>query len=471
MLLPPPALSQWRADLRLSPESDSARTSYTNARCVAANGDTVHAVWQGKPGSNWHIFHRRSLDGGVTWDESSRVSDNTGANAAFPAIAIDGSNVCVIWDDDRAGNSDIYFRRSSDAGLTWSSEQRLTDNPGRQYASSIVFSDRTLHVAWTDSRHGNGEIYYRRSDDGGEHWGQELRLTDNWLISEAPCLAASGSSIHLAWYDARFSAGFDVMYRRSRDGGVTWDEEMRLTDDPFTQNGMSIAADGADVHVVWHDIRTNVWDVHYKRSSDGGDNWGDDVPIVFTATNAWFPSVAVSGPAVHVVWSDDRDGVYRIMYKHSNDRGDTWSEDAPLSGATGDLKYPSISLSGPCIDVVWSDARNGLRNVYYTRNPTGNMVSSANHDAAAPTSDGIALNYPNPFSTATGIVYTLSGTERVLLTVHDAFGRLVATLVDAEMTAGTHTAELAAASLPAGAYLCRLHAGRRVFGKTVTCTR
>jgi len=89
------------------------------------------------------------------------------------------------------------------------------------------------------------------------------------------------------------------------------------------------------------------------------------------------------------------------------------------------------------------------------------------------TSPGFALeqNFPNPFTTATGIAYTLSGTERVLLTVHAAFGRLVATLVDAEMTAGTRTAELTAASLPAGAYLCRLQAGRRITVRKVTRVR
>jgi hypothetical protein len=66
----------------------------------------------------------------------------------------------------------------------------------------------------------------------------------------------------------------------------------------------------------------------------------------------------------------------------------------------------------------------------------------------------------NPFRNSTRLRWNLPAAGRVKLTVHDATGRLLATLADGRFAAGTHKARLDAGAVPAaGIYFCRLETG------------
>jgi hypothetical protein len=81
------------------------------------------------------------------------------------------------------------------------------------------------------------------------------------------------------------------------------------------------------------------------------------------------------------------------------------------------------------------------------------------------TTDEIALGgtYPNPFTSSTRITFTLPQPTRVSLVVYDVAGRRVKTLVDEEVSGGSHSATWdrtneAGRYLPAGVYFVRMSA-------------
>ncbi len=55
-------------------------------------------------------------------------------------------------------------------------------------------------------------------------------------------------------------------------------------------------------------IVTGTDEIYYKRSTDAGVSWGADTRLTNNTADSEYPSVAVSGSVVHVVWHDDRDG-------------------------------------------------------------------------------------------------------------------------------------------------------------------
>jgi len=71
----------------------------------------------------------------------------------------------------------------------------------------------------------------------------------------------------------------------------------------------------------------------------------------------------------------------------------------------------------------------------------------------------LVQNYPNPFNPVTKIQYALPENSLVKITVYDALGKEVETLVDKIHTAGYYEAEWNAADYPSGVYYYKISAG------------
>jgi hypothetical protein len=83
----------------------------------------------------------------------------------------------------------------------------------------------------------------------------------------------------------------------------------------------------------------------------------------------------------------------------------------------------------------------------------------------------LASAAPNPVSATASISFTLPRAGRTTLSVFDNSGRVVATLADGMLDAGTHTRVFDASGLPAGLYLYRLSSGSYAETKTMTVVR
>jgi len=92
----------------------------------------------------------------------------------------------------------------------------------------------------------------------------------------------------------------------------------------------------------------------------------------------------------------------------------------------------------------------------------GGINSPAQH---IPSEFGLLQNYPNPFNPSTLIPYQMKESGRVRIVVYDMLGRLAATLVNQEQSAGLHTARFDASHLSSGIYLYRMQTGNSSFVK------
>ncbi|MBM2841273.1 MAG: putative carboxypeptidase, partial [Bacteroidetes bacterium] len=125
---------------------------------------------------------------------------------------------------------------------------------------------------------------------------------------------------------------------------------------------------------------------------------------------------------------------------------------------------PSVLVSGSVVHVVWQDSRDGNYEIYYKRDPTGNVVGVEAIGSEIPEQFSLEQNYPNPFNPTTAIRYTLVGTAHVELRVYNILGQEVRTLVNEFQQPGSHSVQLDASSLTSGVYFYKLWTGK--FGET-----
>ncbi|TES91276.1 MAG: T9SS type A sorting domain-containing protein [Candidatus Cloacimonadota bacterium] len=389
--------AQWEPDVRLTYDDSYSYTSWYNARCIAATGETTHIIWWDNRNENFEIFYKRSINGGILWGADSQLTNNS-AFSAFPCIATEGSSVHVVWVDERDGNYEIYYKNSFDGGTTWSPDTGLTNDPAPSESPSIAVIGNTVHIAWMDSCDGNCDIFYKRSIDNGLTWELDTNLSCDTSISYNPCIAVNDSFIHIVWFDDQLSSGnSDIYYKRSSDGGITWSSNIQLTDTVTYSIYPSIAVSGLNVHVTWHGSRDSTYNIFYKRSTTYGN--------------------------------------YEIYYKYSSNGGATWNSDTGLTACPLWSYNPSLKVSDSIVHVVWHDNRDGNYEIYYKRNPTGNMGFLENSDKRLNTRDLRLFYHPNPFTEKTVIGFKGSGVQEFnsqlpnsptpQLTIYDVSGRLV----------------------------------------------
>ncbi len=311
---------------------------------LAADGMRVHAVWGDNREATGEIYWATSADGGTTWEREMRLSE-PGSFSWVPTIAVEGRLVLAAWVDYRDGNEEEYVRRSADDGATWSEPLRLTHDAADSWAPSIAVVDGVAHIAWFDRRHAPFD------DVAVEHRADELLALVGAPSEAAP--ARDPAVYYLNDFTARLQRKVQEASRRAPD----W----------VRQGG-----DSARFEAAFRRFETAAnewargWEIYYRRSSDGGVTWAPEVRLTNAPDESARPSITVRGREIRVVWFDRRDGDYEIYAKRSSDAGATWGDDERITRSTGASMHPSVALGADgTAHVVWHDERHGNAEIYY----------------------------------------------------------------------------------------------------------
>jgi len=358
------APAQWTAAKRLTWNLGNSE----NPVIAVGPSGHLHVVWWDTTPGHYEIYYTKSTDGGANWKPSQRLTWTD--NSSIPAIAVDSlGQLHVVWCNNSPGNGEIYYKKSTDGGATWSPNQRLTWTSGQSLMPAIVVDPFDyLHVVWSDNTSTNYEIYYRRSTDGGATWTPNKRLTwtaDSSYIGDM-AMDTLGNP-HIVWEDL---SPYEVFYKRGIDGGLTWATSQRLTWNSGGSGWPSVAVESSGhIHVVWEDGTPLNIEVFYRRSLNLGLNWAAGQRLTWNSSQSRFPAVAADSDAnVHVVWEDDISGDFEIYYRKSSDSGASWAASQRLTWTSSWSQCPAIKAdpSGN-LHLVWHDSTPGNAEIYYKK--------------------------------------------------------------------------------------------------------
>ncbi len=448
--------AQWQTDLRLT--NDPANSLATGDKSIAVYGNFIHVVWQDHRDGEAEVYYKRSTNSGVSWNSDQRLSPSN-YYSGTPAIALYQSTIHVFWADQRIAPADIYYVRSTDNGATWQPEIMITTDLMNSFNPSVSVSGTNVYLCWEDDRDlSNREIYFKRSTNSGLNWSNDVRLTTDTSVSSNVSVSSFGQNIHAAWKSG--TGNTEIYYKNSTNGGITWSGDQRMTNDPAVSFYPCIAASGQNINLFWSDSRDGNYEIYFKRSTDGGSTWGSDARLTNATDNSINPSSIAFGQLLFLVWQDLRLNAYKIYFKISTNGGASWSADLLLSQAanTGHSGNPSIDVSDTALHVLWDDSRDGNPEIYYKKNVLSVPVGLTQTGISAPREFSLSQNYPNPFNPITNINFSIPKTGLVRLTVFDAAGSEAAVLINGVLTAGIHNYDFDASQLASGIYFYRLEA-------------
>ena len=122
------------------------------------------------------VMFARSTNGGVSWDPPIRLNDDVGTNIQwFGTLSVaPNGRVDVVWLDTRddAGTflSSLYYTHSTDGGLNWNGNRRLTGEFDPHVGWPIqrkmgdyldmVSTDEGAHLAWAGTFNNEQDVFY-----------------------------------------------------------------------------------------------------------------------------------------------------------------------------------------------------------------------------------------------------------------------------------------------------------------------
>ena len=249
MLLAPP-LSQDESARLFSTPKDVFRLTQIDGEQRAGGGALVLAA--ARPQDTWQtVLEVRPSERGVSARDGELPSDRLARQR---------------WPTDGGATNHAPSRFASRARMTaarrWSQASTPVDTSGKTFDPRLAWAkEKSIVVVWSDERRGNRhfDIFARRSPDGGVTWEAEQLLsrfpkqgpTD---LHARPVLASDGGDrLWTVWVGVRSSKSY-LFLNRSRDGGRTWTEPVRLRPVRAVPCSVSVLLHAGDrMLLIWHD--------------------------------------------------------------------------------------------------------------------------------------------------------------------------------------------------------------------------
>jgi hypothetical protein len=488
------------------------RVIWLAALCLAPTiwpTSTLAAPGPGEPPGSF--AYRWSTDGGSTF--TAAQLDDRGRDLTTTQLVVEGGVVHATFEDESktgpgaTNDRSVYYRRSTDGGRSFSGSVRIDNSNGDSSESDLDAAGSDVFVVWEDDRlldngdpdpsvgdlppgavestyENRDDVLFTRSGDGGGNFDRPVNLSceaeprspgeasiEDPTPAAKPCasdevhnrdprIAATrdGRRVVVAYEGTDvitgpesagdFTVADDIFLSVSDDGGRTWPvRNVNVTNAPERQNSPAVAVSDSAVHLVFENKKDDLASaanksIQYTRSLDGGRTFE---PVrSLPGSNAVTAAIRADGATVHVFGCEDDateaqqgKSKWDLLYWRSADHGETWSKPETLASHAEGCGDPDVDLAGESVHLVYESEADPLESdIFYVRsddqgkkwtkrvNLSNNALAASGHpvvaaDAATPGNVYIGWSDEANLLMSVAGVESLPGDDGVPLAVAD----------------------------------------------------
>jgi hypothetical protein len=347
---------------------------------VTSSDSSIYVVWQesvpGNTGRNYEIFFKKSIDNGSSFGEKIQLSDNIGFSE-HPQMASENKNVYVVWADDTNANKQIYFKKSNNGGNSFGEQMLLSDGNSNAFNQEISSFGDNVYITWLEKvPNGPYRIMLVSSNNGGDSFHKPVTLSENAMAQTYPKVSAFDSHVYVTWnVEDQPDKKSGVYFISSLDNGTTFGNTSKLNTDEKDFGESQVTSSGNQVYVIWGGSDTNkVRSLSLITSDDYGKTFSEINKISETDYGQLNePSnveiMADQNNRVFIAWQDivNTSDKEEIFVASSIDQGESFNSVMNLSNNADISECPSITSVNDMVFATWEDLTPGNHEVLFAR--------------------------------------------------------------------------------------------------------
>jgi len=408
---------------------DSSRVSFT----YDSYGNFITVLIESKIAGQWVSSGKETY----TYDNSGHILTHLSEslNSAFVGF---GSLETYTLDNNGFIATDIFEKQLNGVWSYLYRNSYVNDNSGNHLFEII---ELWTENAWVNSVRATSTF----TKDGGiltqlaESWQNGAWVNSDRLTSTYDDAALCNTYIDETWSDNQWKIKSKSTYKHVIENSIWKETDI---DQQWSDSGWI----NTDRYLVDYDSLFNMLSLNFSQWTD--NNWLNISNEIYTYDNIGNP----------LSWT---------VETWSNNDWQKIGKDSLLYDCYGNCIHGE---SFKYINGDWVPYRDGFLAWYNNHRDcigvSGSIVNidymtftSVTNDKLNPVSFNLQQNYPNPFNPSTTINYSLPQAGNISLTVYNAIGSKVATLVNEYKPAGNYSIQFNGSNLASGIYLYTLESG------------
>ncbi|HAM23623.1 MAG TPA: hypothetical protein DCQ04_15445 [Actinobacteria bacterium] len=280
------------------PKVLSAENAFAEAADIAVRDDgSAVAVWtQTKNGAGPATVQVALQDSAGRWGQPTTLSEST-SNAQRPAVATNGHDVAVTWEQGSAKGSRIMV---AEFDGTWAKPQ-LISSSGATNPELVVNAKGTTSVTWLhNSKNAPTSVEFAQETTAGKFRAQQLTNKSESAVSQSMTVSESGQ-VSVVWYslDDSYHVRASTPSNSAKTSPVTLSSSQLRTEavEPAvaTRAGKTIA--------VWQETLSDTSQHIAYATMTAAGRWSAAAPLPEADGGAANPQVGVDGSGrATVLW-------------------------------------------------------------------------------------------------------------------------------------------------------------------------